>query len=60
MIMTVEMLKEVLSRGDKYGSALKQMLKDLGFVDLCNVTDQQAKGWVDDYDKRNNTENKEI
>lgn len=39
-------LKAVLARGDKYGSAIKQMLADLQICDLSNVAEEQAQQWL--------------
>ncbi len=44
--MTVEKILEVLALGDKYGSALKDMLRWLKVCDLLNVTDGQADMYI--------------
>lgn len=44
--MKLSTLQAVLARGDKYGSAIKQMLADLQICDLKNVTEEQAQWWL--------------
>ena len=44
--MELSTLKAVLTQGDKYGSAIRQMLADLRICDLSNVTEEQAQWWL--------------
>ena len=44
--MELSTLKAVLELGDKYGSAIRQMLADLRICDLSNVTEKQARWWL--------------
>ena len=44
--MEISTLKAVLAQGDKYGSAIRQMLADLRICDLSNVTEKQAQWWL--------------
>lgn len=44
--MELSTLKAVLAQGDKYGSAIKQMLTDLQISDLQDVTEEQAQWWL--------------
>lgn len=55
----VDTLKAILAQGDKHGSALKEMLRDLKICDLTNVTQEQAEMWLakkegGEYDFSNN------
>lgn len=45
--MELQTLKAILACGDKYGSAIKEMLRDLKICDLTNVTQEQAQLWLD-------------
>lgn len=45
--MNPTILKAVLACGDKHGSAIRQMLRDLKICDLSNVTDEQAQWWLE-------------
>lgn len=44
--MELQTLKAVLACGDKYGSAIREMMRDLKICDLTNVTQQQAEQWL--------------
>lgn len=44
--MELSTLKAILAQGDKYGSAIRQMLADLRICDLSNVTEEQAQWWL--------------
>lgn len=44
--MEFQTLKAILDCGDKYGSAIKQMLKDLEADNLTTVTQEQAELWL--------------
>lgn len=54
--MKLSTLKAVLARGDKYGSAIKQMLVDLQICDLSNVTEEQAQQWLSKQKGGNNND----
>ena len=45
--MTVEMLNAVIAAGDKYGSALKELIAQVGTTDLEAITDEEAKEFLD-------------
>ena len=46
--MSLDILQKVLSTGDKYGSALKEILNNYGIVsyDLSEISDEQAIEWL--------------
>lgn len=44
--MELQTLKAVLACGDKYGSAIREMMKDLKICDFANVTQEQAEWWL--------------
>lgn len=44
--MELQTLKDILTCGDKYGSAIKEMMRDLKICDLTNVTQEQAEWWL--------------
>lgn len=58
--MEFETLKAVLRCGDRYGSAIREMMRDLGVDDLTKITQEQAEQWlayrkgIDDNDNKNN------
>lgn len=54
--MELSTLKAVLAKGDKYGSAIKQMLADLQICDLSNVTEEQAQQWLSKQKGGNNND----
>lgn len=61
--MTLPLIKAVLATGDKYGSGLRDMMAWLKICDLGNVSDEQAKMYLernDNNDNVNNTEDKGI
>ena len=64
--MELSTLKAVLAQGDKYGSAIRQMLADLRICDLSNVTEEQAQWWLnkqkggDNNDKLHDKRDKEV
>lgn len=45
--MELSTLKAILAQGDKYGSAIRQMLADLRICDLSNVTEEQALAFLE-------------
>ncbi len=45
--MELSTLKAILAKGDKYGSAIRQMLADLRICDLSNVTEEQALAFLE-------------
>lgn len=60
--MELQTLKAILACGDKYGSAIKEMLRDLKICDFTNVTQEQAEMWLakkrgDNDVSRDNNEN---
>lgn len=44
--MTAQQLMDVIALGDKYGSALKEMLKWLDIKNLTEVTDEQVEAFL--------------
>lgn len=61
--MTLPVMKAVLATGDKYGSGLKDMMAWLKIRDLGNVSDEQARMYLernDNNDDINNTEDKGV
>lgn len=44
--MELATLKAVLELGDRHGSAIREMLKDLKICDLTAVTEEQARMWL--------------
>lgn len=56
--MTVEMLKAVIAAGDRYGSALKELTARVGTINLEEITDEEAKEFLDG--KQNTTEDQSI
>ena len=61
--MTLPLIKAVLATGDKYGSGLRDMMAWLKICDLGNVSDSQAKMYLerdDNNDGVNDTEDKGI
>lgn len=52
--MELSTLKAVLAQGDKYGSAIKQMLADLRICNLTSVTEKQAQWWLGKQIRRSN------
>ena len=61
--MELETLKAVMACGDRHGSAIKEMLRDLKICDLSNVTQKQAEVWLakrSAYDGRNNKQDTQV
>lgn len=47
--MNIELLKEVCNRGNKYGSAFKEILKyyNISNNDLSLITNEMAREWLE-------------
>lgn len=58
--MTLPVIKTVLATGDQYGSGLRAMMAWLKICNLGNVSDEQAKMYLERNDNNeysNNAEN---
>lgn len=56
--MTIAMLCRVMRQGDKYGSALKELLQyyNVAENDLSLITDEMALAWLKERNGANNND----